>query len=155
MIERSFSSMHALSRTNSWRGRSAGITLIELMIVIVIVAVLAGMATSTYRKYLMRTNRTEAKTALLRVQVAQEKFFLQNNRYAKTAAEMTAAPPAGLGVPAVGNYYSIDFSAAADSTYTARATAINGQTGDDAACRTLTIDDSGKKTPDDSTGCWK
>lgn len=141
----------------SHRRSQSGITLIELMVVIVVVAVLAGMATASYRRYVIRANRAEAKTALLRIQVAQEKFFLQNNRYAKTAAEMTGAPPSGLGVASTtpGKFYSIDFSAATDTSYTARATAINGQTNDLPTCLTFTISDSGAKTPADSSGCWK
>src|SRR5690606_27341297 len=59
-----------------------GVTLIELRPVIVVVAILRTIAVSSYRSYLLRTNRTEARMALLRVQAAQEKFFLQNNRYA-------------------------------------------------------------------------
>ena len=59
-----------------------GFTLIELMIVIVVVAVLAAIAMPSYRQYVLRTHRTEAKRTLLNVAVAQEKFYLQNNTYA-------------------------------------------------------------------------
>ena len=74
-----------------------GFTLIELMIVIVIVAVLAAIAMPSYRQYVLRTHRTEAKRSLLNVAVAQEKFYLQNNTYAGPSA-LKIAPPAGLGI---------------------------------------------------------
>ena len=67
------------------RARSRGVTLLELMAVVVIIGVLGTLAVNSYRGYLLRANRTEARVALLRVQAAQEKFFLQNNRYADTA----------------------------------------------------------------------
>ena len=140
----------------SLKNHSRGITLIELMAVIVIVAILGSIAVASYRSYLIRTNRTEARMALLRIQAAQEKFFLQRNRYA-TAAEVDDAPPAGLGIPLVtpSGMYNIDLINVTDTTYTARARAANGQLEDTAACQTLTIDESGARSPNDASGCWR
>lgn len=138
------------------RGRIRGITLIELMIVIIVVAILGSLAVNSYRSYMIRANRTEAKEALLRIQVAQEKFFLQNNAYADSAAELTAAPPNGLGVPATtprGNYTVA--IAGNGLTYTATATAAGGQ-ANDAGCPTLTINQNGARTPSpDTNRCWQ
>ena len=77
--------------------KSAGMTLIELMIVVAIVALLASIAVPSYRQYVLRANRTEATTALLQLAAAQEKFYLQNNTYAGNAL-IDDAPPAGLGL---------------------------------------------------------
>ena len=77
----------------------AGLTLIELMVVVVIVAILASIAVPSYRQHVLRTHRTEAKRSLLNVSAAQERFYLQNNTYA-SSSELTIAPPAGLGIPA-------------------------------------------------------
>ena len=63
-----------------------GFTLIELMITVAIIAILAGIAYPSYLSQVRRSNRTEARTALLQAQVAQEKFFLQYNRYAGNSA---------------------------------------------------------------------
>jgi len=133
-----------------------GVTLIELMTVIVVVAILGTIAVSSYRSYLLRTNRTEARMALLRVQAAQEKFFLQNNRYAGDA-ELALAPPAGLGVEATtpSGYYTIGLIDVTATTYTARAQAAAGQLDDTDACQTLTIDESGVREPDDHPECWR
>jgi type IV pilus assembly protein PilE len=73
--------------------RNRGVTLVELLMVIVIIAILSSIAVPTYRSYVLRAQRTEATATLLRVQAAQEKFFAQNNIY---AADLAAAPPAGL-----------------------------------------------------------
>jgi type IV pilus assembly protein PilE len=138
------------------RARSRGVTLLELMAVVVIIGILGTLAVNSYRSYLLRTNRTEARMALLRLQAAQEKFFLQNNRYA-TQAEMYALPSAGgLGIAATTETgkYAITLPVRTDTTYTGRAVAAGGQTADAAACLTLEIDESGRRTP---TGgeCWR
>lgn len=130
---------------------SRGMTLLELMTVIVILGILSTIAVNSYRGYLLRSNRTEARIALLRVQAAQEKFFLQNSRYANPG-ELTS----GLGQPATtqGGLYAISLQTPTATTYVARAAAQNGQLADAAACHTMTINQLGARTP---TGdqCWR
>ncbi len=133
-----------------------GVTLIELMIVMVVLAIIASIAVPSYRQYLMRTNRTEGTAALLQLRLAQEKFFLQNNRYA-TAAEMSQDLPAGLGLPAVTShgYYTVLMVRPTPTTYSATASIAGGQLGD-ATCPTLTIDESGVRTAGGPVEvCWK
>ena len=151
-----------LSNCNTRTPRAArGFTLIELMVVISVVAILTTIAVSAYRTYVRRTTRTEARMALLAIQVAQEKFFLQNNQYAQSLATAIAAPPAGLGIQltaggqTLGGHYTVSFTAATANTYTVQAVAIGTQTADTAACRTFRIDDQGVRFPLDSSGCWR
>jgi len=61
-----------------------GFTLIEVMIVVVIIAILAGIAYPSYKKYMISTRRTDAQTALLKVANQQERFFTECNWYANT-----------------------------------------------------------------------
>jgi type IV pilus assembly protein PilE len=134
-----------------------GITLIELMIVVAVVAILASVAVGSYRNQIIRANRTEATAAPMRVRAAQERFFLQNHRYAKNS-ELTKAPPEGLGERATtpnGGYTIKIADGATATTYQAVATATGGQLKDVATCQTLTIDQDGNKTPAESTGCWR
>lgn len=145
-----------------WRGAPAtarGVTLIELLIVLVIMAILATTAITSYRNYTMRANRTEGRMALLAIQTAQERFFLQNNTYATSMATVTAAPPGGLGVAlgsgnttANGNYV-ISFTVATPTAYTVQAAANGGQTAD-THCPTLSIDQNGTRTPA-AAECWR
>ena len=111
------------------RRAARGFTLIELMIVISIVAILTTIAVTSYRAYVLRATRTEARMALLSIQAAQEKFFLQNNQYAQNVATAVAAPPAGLGV-------SLD----------AAGVTLGGH---------YTVNDQGVRTPADASGCWR
>ncbi len=63
------------------RRRAAGVTLVEIMVVVGIVALLAAVAVPSYRQYTIRAHRTEAKAALLRLAANQERFYFQNNQY--------------------------------------------------------------------------
>ncbi|MGE0114199.1 MAG: type IV pilin protein [Steroidobacteraceae bacterium] len=135
------------------RNRQQGITLLELMVVVAIVAILAAIAYPSYRNQILRSHRAEAKAALLQVQVAQEKFFLQNNSY---ASALNAAN-LGLGYSSTtpgttNNYYQLSLSNFTATTYTITATAQNGQ-ADDAHCATFTIDQTGSRGGTNSD-CW-
>jgi len=130
-----------------------GMTLIELMVVVAVLGILGTVAVNSYRGYLLRSNRTEARVALLKVQSQQEKFFLQNNRYA-TNAELTS----GLGIQNVtlSGFYTISLPNQTNTTYTARAAAAAGQLKDASACHTLEIDEKGVRGPSAAVtaNCW-
>ena len=145
------------------RSREHGVTLLELMVVIVIIGIMATVAIPSYRSYLLRAQRTDATGALLRIAAAQEKFYLQNNRYA-TEAERASAPPAGLGIPATEHgYYQLAIDNDDTSLdFTATATVIGGGAQDkDAACRAFTINQAGARTATNSADasntaqCWR
>jgi type IV pilus assembly protein PilE len=142
------------------RNRMTGVTLIELMIVVVIVAILASIAVPSYRSYVLRSHRVDAKTALLNLAAAQEKFYVQNNTYA-TNSQLTTAPPNGLGLSATTErgWYTIAIANGANAAgFSATATATGSQTADD-DCATFTINQLGQKTATKSGGgastvCW-
>lgn len=140
----------------------AGFTLIELMIALVVVAILAAVAVPSYRQNVTRSQRTDATESLLRLATAQEKFYLQNNRYADND-EMDDAPPAGLGITGSGNgWYTLSVVAADATTFTVRAVpAAGGRQANDTACARFEVDDRGVRTALDSGGddntaeCWR
>ena len=133
--------------------KQLGVTLIELMIVVVVVAVLASIAVPSYRAFVIRAHRTEAKSVLLSLAAAQEKFYLQNNRYADTA-ELTVAPPGGLGLPATteNGWYEIDIVDGDADGFEATATAVADQ-AQDSHCAEFSVNQAGVRdaTNDD---CW-
>jgi type IV pilus assembly protein PilE len=137
------------------------VTLIELLIVIAVVSILTSLAVGSYRRYGIRANRSDATTTILRIQVAQEKFFLQNNGYAANMATVVAAPPAGLGVAlgagntTPGGYYTVSIASASATQYSVTATATGPQAADIAACQTFNINEQGTRTPVSSSGCWR
>lgn len=146
------------------RSRESGVTLLELMAVVVIIGILASIAIPSYRTYLLRAQRTDATTALLRVAAAQEKFYLQNNTYASDDL-LTKAPPDGLGISQTEHdYYALKITKEDNLTvdYVVTATARSGGAqSKDSQCVTFTIDQAGtRKAADagdaDTTGnCWR
>jgi type IV pilus assembly protein PilE len=143
------------------RRNNRGFSLLELLVTIAILAIVASLAASSYHHNVIRAHRTEASTTLLAIQMAQERWFLQNNAYAQAVATLVARPPLGLGIPisAAGltqnGYYTIGFAAATPTAYTIRAEAQGGQTNDDPRCVIYTVTESGVRTPAESTGCWR
>lgn len=133
-----------------------GVTLIELMIVIIIVAILASIAIPGYRQYVLRAHRTEAKSALLNLASAQERFYLQNNRYA-TDDERATAPPAGLGIAndTENGWYTLSIEVDDDDNpqeWTATADAAGTQASD-STCAEFSLSSAGVKDAS-STKCW-
>lgn len=139
--------------------KNAGMTLIELVIVVAIIALLAAIAVPGYRQYVLKGNRAEGQSALMQLAAAQEKFYLQNNEYTDQVA---AAPPAGLGLMATTErgFYDIAVALGPDNqSYTATATPVAGAgQADDTRCTGFSISDTGYR---DSTGpggrdfCWR
>jgi type IV pilus assembly protein PilE len=58
------------------------------MAVVMVIGVLGMIAIPSYRQYTMRAHRVEAKTALLRLQTNQERFYLQNRTYSDDPEEL-------------------------------------------------------------------
>jgi type IV pilus assembly protein PilE len=133
------------------RKKMRGMTLIELVIVVAIIALLATIAVPSYRQFVLRSHRVEAKAALLNLAAAQEKFYLQNNTYTDA---LTDAPPDGLGLTATTEkgYYTVAIDDADADSFTATATATGGQAAD-SDCATFTIDQAGARTAT-SDSCW-
>lgn len=132
--------------TNNTRVHS-GFSLIEVMITVAVIAILSAVALPSYRSYVMRANRSEAKAALINAQVAEEKYFLQNSTYG-TLAQI------GILASTAKGYYSIGVSNVSATTYKVTATAQQGQASD-TTCGTMEIDQSGTKNPADTSVCWK
>lgn len=145
------------------RVRQQGVTLLELMTVVVIIGILSAIAIPSYRGYLIRSQRSDATAALLRVAAAQEKFYLQNNSYA-TNAQLALAPPAGLGIAGTEHGFYTLALASVDTTldFTATATPVaTGPQSKDSACVTFTVNQQGTRgaknnaSTDSTESCWR
>jgi type IV pilus assembly protein PilE len=145
------------------RVRQTGVTLLELMTVVMIIGVLASVAIPSYRSYLIRAQRTDATEALLRVAAAQEKYYLQNNRYA-TQAQMGLGPPAGLGIQGTERGYYTLALASVDTTLDFAVTATPAAAGpqaNDNTCTSFTINQQGTRGAKNSANasntetCWR
>ncbi len=154
--------------------KSSGFTLIELMIVVAIVGILASIAYPSYTQYVQKSKRTEAMVALMQAAQIQEKYYSQNLRYAKDAAQLSVSAITenrlydivisgknsdggdcsnDVGPPVDSDTYCID--------YQVKATAKEGESQrQDEICRIFTITNTGAKASENSAGddstatCW-
>lgn len=144
----------------SIRPRMRGVTLIELMTVVVVMAIIASIAVPTYRKYLIRAQRSEGKIALLQLQTAEEKHYLQNNTYTDKVTDSSTAEVPGLGLPGTsetGKYKVTVLLEEGGQAYTATATPQTGQ-ADDKDCGSLKLDERGTRSITGTKNpefCWK
>ena len=134
------------------RKHMGGLTLIELMIVVIIVGILAAIAYPNYQEFTARAKRNEARAALLRLATNQERFYLNNNTFTQdlTALGFGTTPTADTET----GYYRIRVTAANASNFTATASYLHG--GSEAAkCLMFTINGRGGKTSGPDGNCWE
>lgn len=147
------------------RNDPRGVSLIELLVVVAIVAALATVAVPGYRRQAQRAARTEARTALLGLAAAQERYYLQCHQYASTL-DATLPSDCSLArlryaVASERGDYTLAMVAADAAAWSATATRVAGsaQAGD-ATCRVFALDSSGVKSALDDAGvarsreCW-
>jgi type IV pilus assembly protein PilE len=97
-----------------------GMTLIELMVVVAIIAILASIAVPTYRDYVVRGKLVEAHSTLAAQRVKMEQFYQDMRTYTGACAAGTVAPlPTGKHFT-----YACDIN---DQTYTITATGVTAQ----------------------------
>jgi len=129
--------------------RYRGVTLMELLTVVAVIGILASVAVPSYRRYLLRAQRTDGTAALLRVATAQEKHFLQYGTYVTTTANMPNTHAAGgLGIPTTSDkgYYSLTLASSTTGYVATAVPRTGGGQQDDTTCATLTINESGRRT---------
>jgi len=153
------------------RHRERGFTIIELMIVVAIIGLLAGIGVPTYREYVNKSKRAEGKAALTAAAARLERYYSLNNCYPSSACGSPAATDSASALTVAGiqgfsgenaakaNYnISVTFVA---QTFTLTATPKSPFT--DSKCGNMTLSNTGRKwtqsnsTTDDVTrvdGCW-
>jgi type IV pilus assembly protein PilE len=130
-----------------------GITLIELLIVIVIVGILAASAIPAYTNYMQRARRADAKVALEQLRAAQEMWRAEKGCYARDDVDCQDNVLAGIaevklqttmGAPptTVGDY-DWNFTVKTATAFTAQATPNRARQASDGW---LSIDQNGTKT---------
>lgn len=144
------------------RNARRGFTLLEILTVLVVIAVIAAIAIPVWRTHLLRVRRADARTALLNIQAAQDRFFGRNARYA-TGAQLTTNDGLGLKATTTEGLYTITLDTTADGLgfrATARPVASAGQESDD-RCAEFSIDHVGAMRALDAAGvdrsqdCWR
>ena len=138
------------------RSKNTGFTLIEVMIVVAIVAILAGIALPSYRDYVRRGQLPEAFTYLSDYRVKLEQYYQDNRKYGVGGV---CGQGASWGSFVPGNTKYFTFSCAStntDQSYTLTATGSGGS----AVGHTYTLASDGSKATTSFKGatstktCW-
>ncbi len=127
--------------------RMRGVSLLELMIVVIVVGILASIAYPNYLDFVARGKRNEAKAALLQIATNQERWYLNNNTYTPNLNEV------GVNAITDSGAYAIAITSATPNNFTATATyqLVDAEAG---RCLTFTIDGRGQRTSAPATDCW-
>ena len=125
------------------KNNNKGFTLIELLVVVLILGILAAMAMPQYFKAVERSRMTEAVSLMSSIAAAQQRKYLQINKYTTAYTGLDVSPKGATGslyytkgavtTGAGGNGFAITLSAA-DKYTTGIVTATrvaDGKTGQD------------------------
>lgn len=121
----------------------SGFTLIELMIVVAIIGILAGIAYPSYLEYVARSRRADAMSSLHELAQAMERHYTVNGRYTAAGGAAPALPFSESPRDGNARYYDLSFlpDSVSANTYTLRAVPKNAQAGD--RCGTLNLTHTG------------
>lgn len=141
------------------RNLHKGFTLVELMIVVAIVGILAGIGYPSYSAYIQNTHRNDAKAGLSRLMLLQEQFYLDNDQYATSLVRGAKDTLTGWGNSSSYYKFTLDPSSST-SSYTAIATVTTDSVqASDSDCNTFTINGTGARTSANTAkkgtdDCW-
>lgn len=140
--------------------RARGVTLIELMIVVVIVGILAAIAYPSYRGYVLRSHRSDAKIALERMAQTLERCYTNSTPKTYATCPALATVIGGTATTSDNGYYSVTIPTATATAFSISATAVGGQLAD-SDCRTFTLNNVNTRvattaaSADNSAVCWQ
>jgi type IV pilus assembly protein PilE len=135
--------------------KSPGFTLTELLITLLLAGILMAVALPSYRNFVLKSHRTEARSTLLDIAARQERFVAQHNRY---SLDLVSSNELNLGrTTSQEGYYTLSITPGAtlsiNTSYLITATAIGNQIRD-SHCLEFTYDSLGTKSSSPSLNCW-
>lgn len=137
--------------------RQSGFTLIELMVTVAIVGILAAIGYPSYRAYIARGHRADAKAVLLENAQFLERNFTEANKYHQTSAGAGVALPYTQS-PKIGTaIYTVSATTLNATQFTLRALPVAGGPMDNDGCGNFTYNQQGVKAVSGSlgvSGCW-
>ncbi len=128
--------------------KQKGFTLIEIMIALVILAILASIAITSYQRYLLRSHRTDAMKLLLDTAGAQESLYSFKYKYTGSLEELgLSSNKSDYG------YYQLSIQLDNnEKSYILTAMPIGSQANDECGSFQLYSDGTRQASKE---GCWK
>ena len=133
------------------RRKRKGFTLIELMITVLLVSIIALIASNTYSNYVRKGRRIDAINSLLSISLAEERYRTTNTTYGTLAQVWSSVTASTEG------YYTLAISNVSATAYTITATATGDQANDaqnGTSCSPLTLTVSNGTITKSPATCW-
>ena len=149
-----------MPRPESQERRQRGLTLIELMVVVAVLAILATIVIPTYDRYVTAARRSDGRAAITDIALAQERYLSVYQQYTQDWDELWNKAALAKEIKKVGStvyspkqHYSLAVTA---TTTTFSITATRDPSGADAECASMTLTSAGAKTGTgtQSAKCW-
>lgn len=129
---------------------SKGMTLMELLIVIAIIAILASIVMPNYLSYMEQARRADAVTGLENLRIQQEKWRRNNTSYASAVTNVG-------GSSTLEGHYTLSVTGASATGYTGLAVPVAGGAQASDTCGTFAINQDGPDTSGSyaNNRCWR
>ncbi|MCU7813385.1 MAG: prepilin-type N-terminal cleavage/methylation domain-containing protein [Candidatus Thiodiazotropha sp. (ex Notomyrtea botanica)] len=146
----------------------SGLTLVELMIALAVIAIIVTIGYPTYTAQVQKSRRADARAGVMELAMAQEREFAAWGGYSEGNVAITGISYAdGAPLPdanstfvdditRIANQYSEFYSfriQADNNSFTITGTPTGVQTAD-AACASFSVDQTGTKVATDINLCW-
>ena len=136
--------------------KQSGFTLIELMIVVAIIGIIAGIAYPSYMESVRKSNRADGKVTLNDIAHRLQRCFTTYNAYNSASCAVANSLSGGGAITSAEGMYRV--TAALDATtYTLTAAPVTGTSqAADTKCGSLTLTNAGVRNATGSYGaeCW-
>lgn len=141
----------------TYNSRIRGLTLVELMVVVAVLAIVSTIAYPIYTQQAQKARRTDGRQAVMSVALAAERWFARTGSYDTVSLSSLAIPSgidggsiSGLNAVSVGGHYDVEY---APSGVVFSVTAAPRGAQSDDVCTEMTINQLGVKAGSGAK-CW-